>query len=66
MEGKTMSGTVTTQSSPPEVKYHNDALALGGRPAPKELLLDLTSLEREYFERQPDGKYKVCAIKHRP
>src|SRR6266480_3096209 len=28
--------------------------ALAGRPAPKELLVDLARLEREYFERRPD------------
>jgi phosphoglucomutase len=27
---------------------------LAGRPAPKELLVDLARLQREYFERQPD------------
>src|SRR5262245_64276448 len=27
---------------------------LAGKPAPKELLVDLARLEREYFERQPD------------
>jgi phosphoglucomutase len=27
---------------------------LAGKPAPKELLVDLASLEREYFEREPD------------
>ncbi len=27
---------------------------LAGQPAPKELLVDLARLEREYFERQPD------------
>ena len=27
---------------------------LAGRPAPSELLIDVTRLEREYFERQPD------------
>jgi phosphoglucomutase len=27
---------------------------LAGRPAPKEMLVDLARLEREYFERQPD------------
>src|SRR5713226_6100333 len=27
---------------------------LAGKPAPRELLIDLTRLEREYFERQPD------------
>jgi len=27
---------------------------LAGKPAPKELLIDVTRLEREYFERKPD------------
>ena len=27
---------------------------LAGKPAPKEMLIDLARLEREYFERQPD------------
>ena len=27
---------------------------LAGRPAPKELLIDVARLEREYFERRPD------------
>ena len=27
---------------------------LAGKPAPKELLVDLARLEREYFERRPD------------
>src|ERR1700690_882725 len=27
---------------------------LAGKPAPKELLVDLARLEREYYERQPD------------
>ena len=27
---------------------------LAGHPAPKEMLVDLTRLEREYFERRPD------------
>src|SRR5215468_3957601 len=27
---------------------------LAGKPAPKEMLIDLTRLERAYFERQPD------------
>jgi phosphoglucomutase len=28
--------------------------SLAGQPAPKEMLVDLTRLEREYFERRPD------------
>jgi phosphoglucomutase len=27
---------------------------LAGKPAPKELLVDLARLEREYYERRPD------------
>ena len=27
---------------------------LAGRPAPRELLVDVTHLEREYYERRPD------------
>ena len=27
---------------------------LAGKPAPKEMLVDLTRLDREYFERRPD------------
>src|SRR5215469_9759689 len=28
--------------------------SLAGKPAPKELLVDVARLEREYFERRPD------------
>jgi phosphoglucomutase len=28
--------------------------SLAGKPAPKELLVDLIQLEREYYERRPD------------
>ena len=27
---------------------------LAGKPAPKEMLVDLAKLEREYYERRPD------------
>ena len=27
---------------------------LAGKPAPKEMLVDLTRLEREYYQRRPD------------
>ena len=27
---------------------------LAGKPAPKDMLVDLTRLEREYYERRPD------------
>src|ERR1700745_2720683 len=29
---------------------------LAGRPAPKEILVDVTRLEREYYERRPDPR----------
>ncbi len=40
-----MPGSVDTQSG---------ISPLAGRPAPKEMLVDVASLEREYFERRPD------------
>ena len=33
-----------------------DISLLAGRPAPKEMLVDLSRLEKEYFERRPDLK----------
>jgi phosphoglucomutase/phosphomannomutase-like protein len=54
MEGKTMSGAITTTSAARELKSTRMISPLAGKPAPKQFLLDLTSLEREYFERQPD------------
>src|SRR6266852_6420220 len=41
---------------PSSVETHPDAniSPLAGRPAPKEMLVDLARLEREYFERRPD------------
>src|SRR6476619_4675916 len=33
---------------------HMPISPLAGRPAPKELLVDLTRLEQEYYERRPD------------
>lgn len=48
-----MSGAVTTTSATRKVKSTRTISPLAGKPAPKELLLDPTYLEREYFERQP-------------
>ena len=32
---------------------------LAGKPAPKELLIDVVKLEREYYARKPEpGKYR--------
>src|SRR5438270_1501339 len=41
---------------PSAVETHPSASIspLAGRPAPKEMLVDLARLEREYFERRPD------------
>ena len=37
---------------------------LAGKPAPKELLVDLNRLEREYYERRiPTG---TASLRHRP
>jgi phosphoglucomutase len=47
-----MPGTLVTQSKsdPPD-----EAISpLAGKPAPKEMLLDVARLERDYFERYPD------------
>ena len=41
---------------PSAVATHSAAIIspLAGRPAPKEMLVDLARLEREYYERRPD------------
>jgi len=36
--------------------------ALAGRPAPKEMLVDVARLEREYFERRPDLEDRNQAV----
>src|SRR5262245_5292340 len=51
LEGGTMSHTVAMQittAGEPSVS------PLAGKPAPKEMLIDVARLERDYFERQPD------------
>src|SRR5712664_1399021 len=48
-----MPGSVETQSTAGEAS--GMAISpLAGKPAPKEMLVDLSRLEREYFERRPD------------
>ena len=37
-----------------EIKEPGTISPLAGRPAPKEMLVDLARLEREYYERKPD------------
>jgi phosphoglucomutase len=39
---------------PNALKYKVTISPLAGKPAPKEMLVDLARLEREYFERRPD------------
>jgi phosphoglucomutase len=47
-----MSHTVETQPAP---RASEPALSpLAGKPAPKEMLIDVARLEKEYFERKPD------------
>ena len=45
-----MSGTPVAQTLAGEPPFS----PLAGKPAPKELLIDVARLEREYFERRPD------------
>jgi phosphoglucomutase len=47
-----MSHTVEIQS--PKTAGEPSLSPLAGKPAPKEMLIDVARLEREYFERQPD------------
>jgi phosphoglucomutase len=49
LEGGTMPGTLEKQSLTGE---HISPLA--GKPAPKDLLIDVARLQKEYFERRPD------------
>jgi phosphoglucomutase len=54
MEGGTMSGTVSAKSLNGEPKRKRVTSLLAGKLAPKEMLVDVALLEREYFERRPD------------
>ena len=50
-----MPSTLETQSSTGEPKTGQPNISpLAGKPAPKELLVDVARLEKEYFERRPD------------
>jgi hypothetical protein len=49
LEGGTMPSSLETQSLTGE-----KISPLAGKPAPKELLVDVARLEKEYFERRPD------------
>jgi phosphoglucomutase len=55
LEGGTMPSTLETQSPTGEPKTGQPKISpLAGKPAPKELLVDVARLEKEYFERRPD------------
>jgi phosphoglucomutase len=54
MEGGTMSGTVSAKSLIGELNRKRVISPLAGKLAPKERLVDVALLEREYFERRPD------------
>src|SRR3984957_19245965 len=53
-----MSSTLTTQSlagNPDGAGSPDETISpLAGKPAPKEMLVDVARLERDYFERRPD------------
>src|SRR5215831_11150494 len=49
-----MASFTGTKSVTNELKGHANLSPLAGQPAPKEMLVDLARLEREYYERRPD------------
>src|SRR5215472_5120818 len=49
-----MASFTGTKSVTNEAKGHVNVSPLAGQPAPKEMLVDLARLEREYYERRPD------------
>jgi phosphoglucomutase len=48
-----MPNTVETRSAVP-VESQSSISPLAGKPAPKEMLVDVARLERDYFDRRPD------------
>jgi len=48
-----MPNTVGTRSAPSEA-IQNPISPLAGKPAPREMLVDVARLERDYFERRPN------------
>src|SRR3974377_410282 len=53
LEGRTMSDTVETRSAVP-VTNQVSVSPLAGKPAKREILVDVSRLEKAYFERPPD------------
>src|SRR5271169_1736263 len=54
LEGGTMSHTLETQTAV-TVPEGPAISPLAGKPAPKEMLIDVARLEKQYFERKPDA-----------
>jgi phosphoglucomutase len=52
--GKAMSGVLKPASTKDESNKNLNLSPLAGKPAPKEILVDLARLERDYYERRPD------------
>ncbi len=49
-----MSGAIAERSMPNEGNPAPGVSPLAGKPATKEMLIDVGKLERDYFERRPD------------
>ena len=49
-----MSGVVSTSSSKGEATFSETVSPIAGKPASQEMLVDVTRLEREYFEHSPN------------
>jgi phosphoglucomutase len=49
-----MSSPIRTPLTPSEPGNYEKISPLAGHPAPKEMLVDVARLERDYFERRPD------------
>src|SRR5580704_3588428 len=53
LEGGTMPSTLGTRSST-SAPARETISPLAGKPAPKEMLIDVAKLQKEYFDRHPD------------
>ena len=43
-----------TLETPPQATAGESVSPLAGKPAPKELLIDVSRMEKEYYEHKPD------------
>jgi hypothetical protein len=56
-----MPGTLATQ---PSATNPEEAISpLAGKPALREMLVDVIRLEKDYFERRPDVDDRGCALR---